>query len=315
MCENVKVVFIVLFVTFAGVAVVGEAMVHAVKCDTTKGNIRIAVNKEWSPLGAQRFLDLVDDGFFTKHALYRAVDNFLVQFGINADPAVQNKWANKGDIADDPNQFLKFRPGMVSFAGSGPNTRGTSMFVSTSTDEGQNLNFGTNPWETPFGYVTEGLQVVNSWYTGYGDMEEQGGDGPSQGQLEQRGNSVLKAFPLLDYINTCTREQATESDIATVDLKAFPKRPAPDDDTDDGIQVTLVNKHSHPLEVYWVNDEDTPPTKAHVHTIRAGETVVEYTYPGHKFAWYNEDLEEQEAVMETVIAKGQDVYFSRHTEL
>lgn len=57
-----------------------------VSCETTQGLIRIEVYKDWAPLGAQRFLDLVQDGFFTDIALYRCVKRFLVQFGITEDP-------------------------------------------------------------------------------------------------------------------------------------------------------------------------------------------------------------------------------------
>ena len=64
----------------------------AVDCTTTKGPLKITINTAWAPVGAQRFLDLVDDHFFDNHPLYRAVDNFLVQFGMAADPQLTQKW-------------------------------------------------------------------------------------------------------------------------------------------------------------------------------------------------------------------------------
>jgi glutathione peroxidase len=45
--------------------------VVVVNCETTKGPLKIVVNPSWAPLGARRFLELVDDGFFNDHPLYR----------------------------------------------------------------------------------------------------------------------------------------------------------------------------------------------------------------------------------------------------
>ena len=45
--------------------------VEHVTCETTKGTIGIEVREEWAPLGAQRFLELVDDNFFTDIAFFR----------------------------------------------------------------------------------------------------------------------------------------------------------------------------------------------------------------------------------------------------
>jgi peptidyl-prolyl cis-trans isomerase A (cyclophilin A) len=65
-------------------------------------------------------------------AFFRAVENFMVQFGISGDPALNAKWGQQA-IADDP-QWLprgprRFRRGFVSFAGGGPNSRTTQLFA------------------------------------------------------------------------------------------------------------------------------------------------------------------------------------------
>ena len=52
-----------------------------VHCETTKGPLTIEVHKDWSPLGAERFIDLVRDDFFTDIAFFRCVERFLTQFG------------------------------------------------------------------------------------------------------------------------------------------------------------------------------------------------------------------------------------------
>lgn len=55
--------------------------VNIVCCNTTKGVLNIEVHPSWAPLGAQRFMMMVEDGFFnTNVALFRALKGFLVQF-------------------------------------------------------------------------------------------------------------------------------------------------------------------------------------------------------------------------------------------
>lgn len=165
-----------LFTAVCVAAAPAASDVLAVKCQSTKGDFTIAVNTKWAPVGAQRFLALVEDGFFTDHALYRAVDNFLIQFGVAADPKQQRKWLDKGNIGDDPDLKLAFKFGMLSYAGSGPRSRDTSVFLAISHNPGQLAAFGTQLWERPIGFVSQGLDVLSNFYTGYGDMKEIGGE-------------------------------------------------------------------------------------------------------------------------------------------
>ena len=107
---------------------------------------------------------------------------------------MQERWHDKGTIKDDKAEEggddddndgkVPFAYGSLSFAGSGPDSRDTSLFIATATDPRQLAAFGTNPWETPVGVVTRGASMggnstLERWYTGYGDMEEVGGKGPS----------------------------------------------------------------------------------------------------------------------------------------
>lgn len=116
-----------------------------VLCKTTKGQIKIEVYPEWAPLGSRRFLDLVKDNFFTDIALFRCVERFLVQFGISENPSKKH-W-HRDTIMDDPNLNLGIKKHYVSFAGGGPNTRSTQLFIAF-----EDLDFlGHEPWETPFG--------------------------------------------------------------------------------------------------------------------------------------------------------------------
>lgn len=145
-----------------------------VVCGTTKGDLRITVKPFWSPRGAARFLELLSSGvrYFDGCALNRNVEKFLVQFGIGADYDQRTNYRSS-DIPDDPQLEppVKFRPGYMSYAGSGPNSRSTEIFIARPDTPVHQLGyFGTNPWETPFAYVAEeDLHVVTSWHA-YGDM-------------------------------------------------------------------------------------------------------------------------------------------------
>lgn len=68
------------------------------------------VYHSWSPLGAERFVGMVEDDFFTDVALFRCVKNFLVQFGVAPDPASAKKayWQAQGRIKDDPSLAIPF---------------------------------------------------------------------------------------------------------------------------------------------------------------------------------------------------------------
>ena len=92
-----------------------------VSCETTKGPIKIEVHRDWAPIGAERFLALVEDNFYTDIALYRCVDGFLTQFGISQDHE-KSHWHRK-NIPDDPNLNLGVKKNYLSYAGGGPNTR------------------------------------------------------------------------------------------------------------------------------------------------------------------------------------------------
>lgn len=164
-----------------------------VRLVTTKGDFVIEVHRDWAPLGADRFYNLVKNGFYNNESFFRVVPGFVVQFGLSAFPAVTGAWQD-AFIQDDPVTQSNKR-GFVTFATSGPNRRTTQLFV----------NFGENSrldgmGFTPFGQVIEGMDVVDKIYAGYGE-------GPNQGQIQTVGKAYLeKNFPLLDSIKTAKLE-------------------------------------------------------------------------------------------------------------
>jgi len=171
-----------------------------VSCITTVDEndpLIIEIHKDWAPLGSQRFLDLVEDSYFTDCSFFRVVTGFLVQFGIASHPGKWYSWQIKGKIQDDP-KIQKFVRGSLSFAGSGENSRTTELFIANSNEN----PFGNPYWEVPIGKVLN-MEIVDKIYSGYGDVEPHG-TGPSQQRMYKEGNTYLrKDFPNLDYIIGC----------------------------------------------------------------------------------------------------------------
>ncbi|QDT35564.1 MULTISPECIES: peptidylprolyl isomerase [Thalassoglobus] len=170
---------------------------YQVKFETSKGDFTVEVHPEWAPLGAAQFKEIVEDGVFNEARFFRVIEGFMVQFGIAGDPAVSAKWRNK-QIKDDPTTQSNTR-GMITFATAGPNTRTSQVFINFGDN-----SFLDNQGFAPFGKVTEGMEVVDALYAGYGEGAPQG-RGPGQGQVQSKGNEYLKAdFPELDYIKQAT---------------------------------------------------------------------------------------------------------------
>lgn len=160
---------------------------------TTAGEFVIQVHRDWAPRGADRFYNLVRNGFYDDAYFFRVVDGFVAQFGMSGDPAVGAAWSF-AEIADDPVRESN-RRGTVTFATGGPNTRTTQLFINL----GNNANLDSSGF-SPFGEVVEGMEVIAGLYSGYGDGPPYG-NGPDQGLIERRGNAYLeREFSRLDRI-------------------------------------------------------------------------------------------------------------------
>lgn len=166
---------------------------YKAKFETSKGDFVIEVHPDWAPLGAARFRELVENGYYNDCRFFRVIDGFMVQFGINGDPKVQSKWRDARIKDDKPTQSNQ--RGYITFATSGPNSRTTQVFI----------NFGNNDFLdsqgfAPFGQVVEGMEVVDSLYKEYGEGAPRG-RGPDQGRIQMDGNAYLeKSFPKMDYV-------------------------------------------------------------------------------------------------------------------
>ena len=165
--------------------------------ETSQGPFVIEVNREWAPLGADRFYTLVKGGFYDGVRFFRVLSGFMAQFGLSGDPKVQAAWAS-ANLMDEPAKQSNLR-GFVTFAKeSSPNTRYTMVFI----------NYKDNSYLdadgfAPFGQVVVGMDVVDKLYGGYGRTNV-----PDQRRIKSEGNVYLTSeYPKLDFIKTATIER------------------------------------------------------------------------------------------------------------
>lgn len=165
-----------------------------VKFELSCGDVTIEINPDWAPLGAARFLELVEGGFFSGVRFFRVVTQprpFIVQFGIHGDPGVAREWRAKR-IADDP-VTQSNTEGTLCFATAGPGTRTTQLFFNYA-----NNSFLDGQGFSPIGKVVDGWENVKAICDAYGES-------PDQGRIQDQGNAYLdEKYPKLDYIKQAT---------------------------------------------------------------------------------------------------------------
>jgi peptidyl-prolyl cis-trans isomerase A (cyclophilin A) len=170
---------------------------YKARFDTSKGTFILELHRDWAPNGADRFYNLVKNGFYNNVRFFRVISGFMVQFGINGNPQISAKW-REARIPDDPVRQSNAR-GYITYAMAGPNTRTSQVFINFGNNSGLDAqNFA------PFGRVISGMNVVDSLYSGYGEGAPRG-RGPDQGRIQFEGNAYLnKSFPRLDYVKNAT---------------------------------------------------------------------------------------------------------------
>ena len=165
------------------------------KFDTSKGLFVVEVHRDWAPLGADRFYNMVSSGFFSGVRFFRVIPNFMAQFGINGNPAVTAAW-NKIDLKDDPANKQSNQRAFVTYGTTGrPDSRGTQIFINYKDN-----SFLDAQGFIPFGQVVEGMEVVDMLNAEYGSAPQN-----AQGRISAEGNKFLLAqFPKLDFVKTAT---------------------------------------------------------------------------------------------------------------
>jgi cyclophilin family peptidyl-prolyl cis-trans isomerase len=166
------------------------------------GSFTLEMHREWAPLGYDRFMELVRRGFFTDNLIYRTIPGFLVQFGVSAQPALQAEY-NAKPLQDDPKVHgLSFGKGVLSFAGSGRNSRTTHMFLA---DAPSGSRLGNAHHERPIGKIVDHPEIIDSFAQhGYGDISS------LQSALVSAGNAAASRYPQLARIKRCEVQSAEE---------------------------------------------------------------------------------------------------------
>lgn len=162
--------------------------------ETNTGTFVIEVDRGQAPNGADRFYNLVRNGYFDGVRFFRVIEGFMAQFGMHGEPQVQVRWS-AASIPDDRVAASNIR-GTVTFAKRGPNTRTTQLFINLVDNSGLDAD-----GFAPIGSVVVGMDVVDQIHSGYGELADRGGNGPIVQNIAARGNAYLEAdFPEMDYI-------------------------------------------------------------------------------------------------------------------
>lgn len=171
--------------------------VFRVKFETSQGDVIVEATRSWAPRGVDRFHELVRMGYFTESRFFRMVPGFVAQFGVHRDYDVHTVWRTLF-IVDDPPQQKNVR-GTLAFAQSGPNTRATEIFINLA----DNALLDEEKF-VPFAKVVQGMDLVDRFYAGYGELRPQG-KFIDPGGVEEGANAYLvPRFPKLDYIKRAT---------------------------------------------------------------------------------------------------------------
>ncbi len=153
--------------------------------------------REWAPIGAARFHELVVSGYYDDAAIFRIRPKTWAQFGIAGSPTVAQSWRTR-TIPDDPFSQPNVR-GTVAFAWAVPNGRTTQVFINLRDNR---ETHDKEPF-VPFGRVIEGMAVADALFDEYGEAAGGGIRAGKQDPVFQGGNEYLrKNFPKLDYIKT-----------------------------------------------------------------------------------------------------------------
>jgi peptidyl-prolyl cis-trans isomerase A (cyclophilin A) len=162
---------------------------------TTKGNFSVEVYRNWSPLGADRFYQLIKSGYYNNTIIFRSVKDYLVQFGVSEDKQKNIFWQGK-NLKDEP-VVGSNTDSTICFSRGAPNTRKTSIFINLRNNLSYDtLNASGVKGFVPFAKVISGMDVVRNFFSDYGNNTMKAAD-----TIYFKGNTwMMKRFPGLDII-------------------------------------------------------------------------------------------------------------------
>lgn len=173
--------------------------VSHLRFETTKGVFTLELIRANGPIGADRLYNLARLGYYNDTRFHRVNKNYIAQFGLHGNPAVNDAWKEQYLTDDAPRSH---------------NVRGTFAFSFKAIKDTRNtqiyINLADNPKNdveafTVLGSVIEGMSVLDSLYSGYGENSGSGVRQGKQGPLASGGNAFIdREFPLLDRIRRVT---------------------------------------------------------------------------------------------------------------
>jgi len=163
--------------------------------ETSKGLFEIETTREWSPKAVDRFYSLIKHGFYNDIIIYRVVPNYVAQFA-PTDTTLLNLWS-KIKVPDEP-VLKENTKGTVAFARGGVETRGSDIFINLKNNSPRldTLNYNGVVGFPVIAIVTKGMDVIESFYSGYSDKVLSDLDTLKS---DQRAFLIAK-YPFLDTI-------------------------------------------------------------------------------------------------------------------
>jgi len=164
-----------------------------VQFKTSKGNFEVRVYKDWAPLGATRFYQLVKSHYYSNMYVFRSTEKYT-QFGIQNDTAL-NRFMDKKTIKDELATHSNQR-GIMAFATGGIDNRTVHVYIN-KIDNRKLDTMAHAKGFPPFGRVVKGMEVVDQFYGAYKDTITF----KYQDSVMKYGNKYLEQhFPGLDKI-------------------------------------------------------------------------------------------------------------------
>ena len=161
--------------------------------ETSKGSFELQITRNYSPLGVDRFYQLLKHRLYDNTLFYRVRSNWVAQFGI-IDSNIRHKWG--AFKLPDEKVILSNKRGTIAFARDGKDSRDFDLFINLK----DNTQLDTKEVKgvigySPFGNVTRGMEVVDSLYSGYGDIVFK-----HEKTMYHNLSGFLDTFPKLDLI-------------------------------------------------------------------------------------------------------------------
>jgi cyclophilin family peptidyl-prolyl cis-trans isomerase len=123
---------------------------YSATLSTSMGDITVSLNTTDTPITANNFIYLAQQGFYDKTIFHRVIEGFMIQGG---DPKGDGTGGPGYRFADEP-ITENYTRGTIAMANSGPNTNGSQFFI-------MHQDYPLPKNYVIFGHVTAGLDIVD----------------------------------------------------------------------------------------------------------------------------------------------------------